>query len=73
MSADKVSLHFIAGWGAYNAGDTAGFDKEMADQLVKGGVAEPAKAAKEAKPKKAKKSMDAPPVSKVVSSPSVKK
>ena len=36
--ADKVPVTFQVQHGGYNAGETAGFDKQRAGELVKGGV-----------------------------------
>lgn len=45
----KIALHFLRGWGHYNAKDVAGFDPDHAEALIKKGYAKKAAAQPESK------------------------
>lgn len=47
--SNKIALHFLRGWGHYNAKDVAGFDPDHAEALIKQGYAKKAAAQPEAK------------------------
>ena len=53
-TAKNVIVKFRKGWRGYNAGETAGFEEEVARVLVDGEVAEYADGKARAKPKREK-------------------
>lgn len=47
---NNVAVRFLKRWRAYNPGEVAGFDPEIADKLVEGGAAEYADKARTKRP-----------------------
>lgn len=54
-TAKKVIVKFRKGWRGYNAGESAGFDEDVAETLVSGEVAEYTDSKARAKPKPEKR------------------